>query len=725
LAWLSARPRATTAAALLAVWGGVSAWLAAGFTSRVRDWALQNDELLYEKLASSVARTHSPIPELHGQAVAVLNQLYPILLAPFFGAYDVPTAFHAAHVFNAPLMASATIPAYLLARRVVGRGPALAVALLSALVPWMVISGALLTEVAAYPAFLWAVLGLERAVAEPSPRSDAFAAAALVLAVLARTQFVFLVAVLPAAIVAHELACAGSEPGRARRTGRAIVGRHRVLAALYVAGGVVAGVVAALGSLGDLLGTYAVTAHGSPLPSAVWRAIATHLDTVALASGLVPFVLGGGWLAAALGRTRDRRSHAFATLAVLVIGSLTVEASSFDVRFGGPHDVHDRYLFYLVPLLLVGTAAALGEGRRRSTALAAGALTAWFAATAPLLDYSTPKGYLVDSPGRIFGDTLREQAGSLGTGTFVALASLCVGLAVAAGLLVVPRRLLAVAVLAFLLPFSVLTTRAEIDRALASTGPSGRPFAGPPGSVLDWIDRTLPDGSRVAMVPYPTSSDFAPTAVLWWDVEFWNDSVVRTYVAGDGHFSYAPFPNAELAPDWETGVVTGSESAPAYVVHAPNDARFQLSGPRHAENLGLRVIVADRPYRALWQTRGLDTDGWLLAARPATVRVYSREDAARLVDVEISLAAPEAAPARYRLTWPGGTRTGEAAANAVSGESVPLCVPAGSHADVTLTSLASTTVPAAPLGFDVTGTRRVSAHVTSVTLGGPGAACAP
>ena len=81
--------------------------------------------------------------------------------------------------------------------------------------------------------------------------------------------------------------------------------------------------------------------------------------------------------------------------------------------------------------------------------------------------------------------------------------------AVSAGLLVVSRRALPLAVLAFLLPFFVLTTRAEIDRALASTGPSGRPFAGAPGTVLNWVDRTLPPGARVAIVPYPVSLEFA------------------------------------------------------------------------------------------------------------------------------------------------------------------------------------------------------------------------
>ena len=712
---LTARPRAASGAALLVVWGGVSAWLAVGFTSRVRDWALQNDELLYEKLARSVATTHSPVPELHGTAVAVLNQLYPILLAPFFGAYSAPDAFHAAHVFNAPLMASAAIPAYLFARRVVARGPALAVALLSALVPWVVISGALLTEVAAYPAFLWAVLGLERAVAEPSRRHDLLAVASLALAVFARTQFVFLVAVLPVAILVHELACADGEPRRLR----AAVDRHRVLGGLYLVGAVLVALVGAFGSLSHLLGTYAVTAHGSPLPSGVWRAIATHLDTVALGSGLVPLVLGGGWLVSAIGRRREQQVQAFATVSLLVAGSLTVEAASYDVRFGGPHDVHDRYLFYVVPLLLAGTAAAVTEGRRRSTAIAAAVLTAVFAATSPLVDYATPKGYLVDSPGRILGDTLAEQAGSLGTGTFVALAALCVGLAVSAGLLVVSRRALPLAVLAFLLPFFVLTTRAEIDRALASTGPSGRPFAGAPGTVLNWVDRTLPPGARAAIVPYPVSLEFALSAVLWWDVEFWNDSVVRTFVAPDAEFSYAPFPNRELAPDWETGLVAGTQHAPPYVVFALNDARFRLDGPRHAENLGLRVIVADRPYRARWQTRGLDTDGWLLAGPPATLRVYSRDDRPTLVRLGITLAAPESSPARFRV----GTHAGAVGANAVTTEPVELCVPGRGHADIVLRGLSSTRIQAAPLTFDVTATRHVTAHVGPISLHATGRRC--
>src|SRR5581483_7498508 len=242
------------------------------------------------------------------------------LLAPFLAAFDVPTAVHAIHVFNAPLMASACIPAYLLAREVAGRLLALGAALVTVLVPWMIMTGAVLTESVAYPAFLWAVLALQRTIAEPSRRRDVLAVAGLALAVLARTQFVFLAIVFPVALVATELA---SAPVRG----------HRLLAWLYAAGIVAAIGLAAAGSLASVLGRYSVTAHGSPLPASVWRAIATHLDRAAIGCGLVPLVLGGGWLLASTVRPVSRRAHAFAALGLLVTVALVVEEASFDVRF--------------------------------------------------------------------------------------------------------------------------------------------------------------------------------------------------------------------------------------------------------------------------------------------------------------------------------------------------------------------------------------------------------
>jgi hypothetical protein len=722
---LRRRPRRAAALAVVSAWGGIGAWLAVDFSGRIQDWSVMTDEMLYAKLATAIADSGSPLPRVHGVLVGVVNQLYPLLLAPFFGGFSVPTAFHAAHVFNAPLMASAAIPAYLLARQVAPRAWSLAVSVLSVTVPWMVLTGVLMTESVAYPVFLWAMLACVHAIRRPGARGDLLAIAGIVLAVLARTQFVALAVVLPVAVLADAFAFAG-ERGLRRRlaaSAAAALRRHAVLAAGYVAAGVLAGVLAAFYSLGDALGVYSTTLHGSILPSNVWGAAAAHLDAVAIGCGLVPLLLGGGWMLAAVARPTQRESFPFAVLGVLTIAALTVETASFDVRFGGVEIVRDRYLFYIVPLLLVGTAAALVDARRRAVALGTAALTVFFAATVHLLPFPVSAAFWVDSPARILNGWLADASGSMSTATFVALAGACLGLAVVLGFLLLPGRVLGVIALAFLLPFTVLATRKEIDTVAAGKSSSGRPVTGPPGVVLDWVDSVLPGGATAAMIPFPQSPDFGLDAIFWWDVEFWNRSVGETFVAADKEFSYAPFPNRTLTPDWSSGLVPNTASAPAYVVFALNDPRFRLIGIRDAENIGLRVIVAGRPYRVRWATRGLDTDGWAPAGKPVTVRVYSQSTRTELVRLAVTLGAPQQAPARYTLRAGSTTQQGELAAAAAATSTVDVCVPDGSFADVLLTSSSDARIPKAPTGFDVAGTRRVGARVGPLTTTSTGRAC--
>src|SRR6185312_14831828 len=118
----------------------------------------------------------------------------PIVLAPFYGSLDNVAAFNAAHAVNAVLFASAAIPVYLLGRRLVTPGWTLVVALLAISTPWAVNAAFVMSEAAAYPVFLWAVLACHVCIAEPSGRSDALAVAALALAFFTRPQFLFLAA---------------------------------------------------------------------------------------------------------------------------------------------------------------------------------------------------------------------------------------------------------------------------------------------------------------------------------------------------------------------------------------------------------------------------------------------------------------------------------------------------------------------------------------------------
>jgi hypothetical protein len=689
------------------------------------------DELQYVKLAQSIGESFSLPPAIHGASFSVLNQLYPLLVAPLFGAFSAPSAFRAAHVLNALVMASAAAPAYLLARQVLARGWSLSVAALSVLVPWMVLTGFLMTEVVAYPVFLWVVLAIQLAIVEPSARRDLVAAAALALGVLARTQFAVLVLVLPLAVVGFELGQSFSSRSsesawQAAGSGlRLSLLRHRLLAALYAGGAGVAAVVAVVGSAGSLLGTYSATVEGgSVLPPGVWPAAAKHVAVIGLGCGLVPLILGGGWMLAATVRPRTRPERALATLSLVTVAVLTLEVASYNTRFGGSDVVRDRYLFYLVPLLVVGSAAALTGAPRRPVVAGAALVTICFAATASQLPFTPLPGVSVDSPASVLYDFLREQSGALHTGTFVAVTGLLLGLVLALGLLLMPRAPFAVLVFAALFAFSIVTLRTEVDRVVGATGLTGRPLAGPPGRVLDWIDSVLPNDARVAMIPFPLSAAWNTSALGWWDVEFWNRSVTQSYVAADGNFSYTPFPSRTLVIDEATGEIAGTADAPPYVVAASHDPRFRVAGPRHAENLGLVVIAAERPYRAIWTTRGLQADGWTRPGRPATIRAYaSGTGTPELVQLLITIEAPPTMPARYRITTDVEESRGRLAAGTRRAVEISLCVPPHTAADVTLVAASNALIAAAPVSAEPRPARAVGARITSISALRPGRRC--
>jgi hypothetical protein len=701
--WAERNPNLVVVAALVALWLGVGTVLAVFFSGRIRDWSVMTDELLYAKLATSIATSGSPLPSVHGISIAVYNQLYPLLLAPFYGTLSPPDAFRAAHVLNAFVMASAAFPAYLLARQVVGRTWSLGVATLSILVPWMILTGFLMTEAAAYPAFLWAMLGLQLATAEPSPRRDLLAAGALVLAVLARTQFAALVLVLPLAIVTHEVAQSRSVRGGALAAFR----KHRVLAALYALGALGAVVVAVVDSAGGVLGVYAVTVEeGSLLPSGIWSSAARHIDAVAIGCGLAPLVLGGGWILASVVRWRTAQEQAFATLSLLTIVVLTFEVASFGIRFGS-EVVRDRYLFYVVPLLLVGTAAALSGAPPRRVALGASFVTLFFAATAAGLPFTTYPGVWVDSPASVLNDLLIEQSGDLATGTFVALLGLFTGVVLVLGLLFAPRAAAPVVVCALSL-FSILMLESEADRILSGSGLSGRPLAESPGLVLDWVDTVVPEGEEAAIVAYPVSTAWDTTAIRWWDVEFWNRRATRAYVTSDTHFTYTPFPVETLHFDRETGIVANTDSAPAYVLGAPGDARFELAGSAVAANLGLVVRSVERPYRALWSVEGLQPDGWTRPGDAAWLAVHGRGR----VRTRLTLQAPEDDDSRYRVAAKGQRIAGTLAAGTTRNVEVTGCAP---HF-VLVHGSSRAQIPALQLSPTVTGTRSAGVLVARIEV---------
>jgi hypothetical protein len=588
--------RAARLLPVLALWAAAATALTIP-ARRVADWYVMTDELLYERLAFSVARTGSPLPALHGQHVPVANQLYPILLASVAGHQLVPSFLVRAHTLNAIVMTSAAVPAFLLARDVLRSsvGPYVAAALAVA-VPWLMLASFLLTEVAAYPAFLWAVYLVQRAIARPSVQADALALVGLAAALLARTQLAVLVVVAALAVVVIERQRAGE--------------RHRLLAAAGALVLVVLVALAVAGHASSLLGTYSGTAHGSLVTWSLPRAFAQHAATLALGLGLLPALLGSAWLGA-----RAWRLEPGPTVAILAVVLLLLEVASFDLRYGDGLP-RDRYLFYAAPLLLIGFVGALEDAVAPRRALIVPAIVlASGIAWAPLPTFAKVS---VDVPTAVLDDYIVRNGGRW----LLALAGIVLLVFFALARVSLPRRVVAIVLAAATLAALVAETAYAFDRVLRTDGTSDRPITASPGAVLDWIDRTVGPGADVTMIPYAQiAADYWDTAFYWWDLEFWNRSVTRASYPGNRFAEIqSTFPNLDLRFDRRTG--RANTSPTRYVAQSDFETRFRVRGPTVSLTRDVRLIDAGSRWYADWRTSGLDDDGFTVAGRPVRLLVY-------------------------------------------------------------------------------------------------------
>lgn len=682
----------------VALWLALSVVLAA-FTARVADWFVMTDELLYERLALSVVRLHSPLPHVHGALVGNVNQLYPLVLSPVFAAGTIQHDLRNAHVLNAFLMASAALPTYLLAKRLEAPAWAAALAaLLTVAVPWIVLSSFLLTEVVAYPAFVWALLAFHAAVKHPCMRNDALATVALIVAIEARTQLAVLALVLAAAVLLHSR-----------------VQRHPLLVVVFALGAAAALAALALGH--NPLGTYGATTHGNPVPAAFFPALLTHLAGLALGFGLLPFLIGGAWLVS------NARRDAYATIACAATVVVIAEVASYDVRFGG-NIVRDRYLFYLAPVFALALVAAL----RRPVALRWLApplvlLVAGFALSPlPLFDKLN-----VDTPASILDNYLRDHVGGLtGARVFLVVAASLAVVLIVEGRLLLRHSWVVALVAVVALAGTAARTAYAFERLFRVNGTAGRPLTAKPGPVAGWIDQRVGRDAEVTAIPFPTLvGDYWASAGFWWDAEFWNASVERTAgVPGEFEWTPSTFPKLDLRLD---RLGRSSISPPGDVLQAFGDTRFHLAGTVVLLNRGVFLVEPERPWRADWSTSGLYDDGWTIPGAVAHIHVFPYPGQSTPVtrSVTVSLFAPSGVASRpFRLSSNLGVATAAAGGNEVS-QQITVCVPPNRPADAELAVSGSSFVAGdtrTPATFSTP--RRAGADVSRIYLSGAvGPAC--
>jgi hypothetical protein len=631
-----------------------SAWLAliiAGvfvtavdYTRSIVQYFVMPDELGYVKQASHFASTF--LPSVPGDVwFNSYSQLWPLVMALAYGIFDAPTAFGVAHALAAAAMASAAVPAYLLASRVIdGRIGWVLAAALTVTVPWLAFSGSVMTESLAYPLFVWALLACTVAIERPSPVRDAIALGAIAAAFLTRPQLAALGVAFVVAAVLHELTFTdhGRRPRAAELTR---MSGHGPLLVLVAAGLVLA---AAGFFSSSVLGSYSVTTQGTLFPHGMVEQGRELLGYIALGVGVLPLALAPAWIVLELAHPRTVATRALATLSLATIVTMVAVTASFSVRF--TPGIHDRYLFFIVPLLTIGTVALLFDRRPATLPLAAGAA---FAAAILGTAVLGATGASIISPTYALNTVLQGRgpqiADRLGLGGLSPADLLAVGTVAAVIALALARRRWPVApwiawgTCAALLVISVLQTR-YVLRIIKQTQ------AGASQAFIDgrnWLDRTAPGSGGVGSVLSFIDSD-AVTTASWWDVSFWNKRIDRVWrLPGGNAYSQGFVRTASVDP--RTGRMAPLDER-SLLVLGQLDRRFALRGARTVGVWGPFALVrAPRPYRAKWTLEAARDDGLLPAGRRARLTLFGDGRRARRMLVRVSAATTADATGGYRL----------------------------------------------------------------------------
>jgi hypothetical protein len=554
--------------------------------------AVFGDELLYSKLAASLAAGHGFT--VRGETVFFPAPLAVLVQAPVWLVHSVPLAYELAKALNTALMTAAVFPAYCLARRLVRPSYALLAAAMAVAGPQMVYGPYLMSEALAYPVFLLALATMVRAIDRPSPWMEGAVVAVSLAAVLTRIQFL----VVPVAyLVAVPLAARLS----GRRGVRAAVGRHRLSL-----GALAALVALPVATGGAVLGSYS----GARL---LHYDLGAVLSWSGFTAALLPFA--AGWLivpGALLGvavcawRPRDGADAGFAALTICVIALVLVEVGL--VAAGEANRALERYAIYLLPLAGIAFFAYAERGapwRRVYVALAAaGACTAW------LLPFpaKVSAAFTFDSPTFSVYGALGDWLGQANTATVFAGVPVLGGLLLAVVPLTRRRAPLAVGAAALALLTAGGAVAYAGDHAM-TRGALDQRAGDPP----DWLDRSGLGPADYLELP-------GGSAHYGWLLETWNRSFRRAIrlqeVPNDGFASSA----ASIATDGQL-LVDGHPLGAGVLVVNDVATSISLDGDVVARPApGLTAWRAPEAPRVRTLAEGLYSDGW--AAAVVVVRAW-------------------------------------------------------------------------------------------------------
>ena len=559
-------------------------WVGRGFPGPF----IMVDELIYAELGRSLAAGDGLL--VRGAEYGTTSVLYPLLIAPAYLLFDsLPDAHGAVKTINAALMSAAAIPAYLLARRVLGTGLSLLAAVLAVALPSLAYTGTVMTENAFYPTFLLVALALVRALERPTPGRQALLLALSAAAVLIRVQGIALVAAALAA------------PAVLWLVSRAPL---RPWAPLYgvVGGGAALLVLAQLArgsSLSSLLGAYAVVGETGYDVVAVAKYLFWHLAELDLYLGVFPLA---AFVLLLLGARRlDAPAQAFLAATIALAACVLLVVAAFASQFAS-NRIQERNLFFLVPLFLIALLVWVDRGApvgRRPVAIVLTLMAGVLPAAIPF-DRFIETGAISDTLMLLPLWNLQDRI----TLPRVDEAVLLAGLAAAVVFLLLPRRWALALPLAVLVYFALAFRPVTLGAHSLRHASEGAVFTGIGAERRDWIDRALPDGAEAAILWTGKPDRFTVN-----QNEFFNRSVGTIYtlngpVPGN-------LPETPVTVDEETGAVR-SAAGPVRVDHVLTDGSIAPEGVPVArdERLGLTLYRVGGPLISTTSVEGVYDDQW-------------------------------------------------------------------------------------------------------------------
>jgi hypothetical protein len=543
------------------------------------------DQLVYSGIAKSFALHGEPL--LRGDLAIGYSFLYPLYAGPaYLLSADGAAAFANLKIMNAVAMALAAVPAYFLGSRILSRRWSLGVAVLTAFAPWTGYAAFTMTEPLFYPAFTAFALVVVRMLERPSPRRQLMTLLTLLVLIGIRPQALALAGSIVAAIILSGLLT------------------HSLLRTLEIYAPTLVG-------LGCFLTAGAVaSAAGLPLPTGAYHVLFhSGFDVVGIAKwgawNLALYELGIGVVAlAAFALTLSRllrgavsdAERAFGIGALTLFGGILFSVAVLSASPYGLGRLHERSLFYVTPLVLVGFAYWLAHGLARGRGVAFA-----ISLVAVSLPMALPGNLLVLKTNNVDGPTTSLVIGFNGNTP-----------GIPAQYWVVAFAIIAVAV--FLLARRPLFPLVSVVLAFA-TVTAMNDYRGPlsirQDRALAWVDHVLPSGATATIVhvdippdpaaPCSSTADTEQRSLVVW-TEFFNTRVDRLYHV------YGPVRNDGLASP-ELSVVgdgllldEGSRVHPEYVVI---DSRQPIVGERVArfDQSSLGIEPTNGASLSLWKVQ--------------------------------------------------------------------------------------------------------------------------